>query len=674
MIRVSTERSEAVLNSISPILSSSADTSLRINQQLTQLQRSITETHTLVLNQTSAIRDNVHNHSSIHGTHAPPNPSYQHGRGFIGASSDFHLSQRCVRPSFADRSTKPTHSVPLFFQRECNPDSDTTYEDVMSTATPNPSTILDTSPNFFPELYSTANRLPVSSLLITSSYEESHSFQCTTNFYRLFYLKSPRQWRRLSMSVTVRRSSTYWLAAKLAQDEYSVQDCNYLTGPASIPHSLVTQVQNILSDIQNLEDDFQFCFDLPNDKIIQVCPPRPQACATMTAVQQILVSLDDLNCPWYLDAEVLQIAMVEPPSRFVSCVNGTLVYETKFARSIPSCEFLYNIEVLRAMDKTAGFAKLVGVVVGPCKRTLKSYLIEFPRQRWSLLSDTLAEGRQVSWDRREKWARQMIEAVANAHARGLVFGTLYYRRMACLVDNSDRLWFWRFEKKFKLGYTLGCHYPPEFSYFREMSQGITEAECPNITPKTDIYHLGMALWFIAEGFPIKEPSPVCMRAKCSERIGSPCDESHIDPVALPPLSKSVPGYYRDVVEACRAEDPIHKPAAWRLLSHFPTIQSPEERDVRLPQSMCVDLDSFHKGTLEFKFCDHCKRRVDALFFHCNICEVGDFDMCELCYMEGLHCYNVRHLLVELQYKNHLVRPRRYHSVADRMLNREVTEL
>jgi serine/threonine protein kinase len=309
-----------------------------------------------------------------------------------------------------------------------------------------------------------------------------------------------------------------------------------------------------------------------------------------------------------------------------------LVYEIKFARSLLSYEHLYNIQLLRCMDDVPGFAKLVSVVINTSGNYLKSYLIGFPGMNSLFLSNEVVQGRLIPWKRREKLARQLVEAVRQVHFKGFVMGGLMSSQARILIDSSNCLHFWEFKKKFRMGYRRGCYYPPEFRHYQYLSRSTTEAECPNVTPKTDIFHLGMALWYIAEGFPRGRVSPVCMREGCDTQPSCFCsDESHIDPIVLPSLSESIPQYYRDIVNDCRAEDPNERPAAWRLLDRFPCTSESECSQIQDPEPKNIDLESLLKNFARSAFCDVCRAWIEKSYFHCNVCLSGDFDICLACY-------------------------------------------
>lgn len=263
--------------------------------------------------------------------------------------------------------------------------------------------------------------------------------------------------------------------------------------------------------------------------------------------------MDDIGRPRYLESEVTQLEMISPPNRFASCCKGMLVYENMFTRPVPSPETLYSIRLLHCMKGTPGFAKLVGIVTDKHTTQAKSFLIEFPRARHRL--DHIAQGRPLPWTRRERWARQLLECVSEAHSKGFVIGTLMRYGAPVVIDRTDSILMWHFKSKFPVGNQPNLYYPPEFKHYRYASQATSEADSSDISTKTDLYQLGLLLWLLAKNLPRTHSSPVCMRNKCRNILDSGCDDSHKDPVTLPKLSTHIPQFYKDIVGACRAENP-----------------------------------------------------------------------------------------------------------------------
>ena len=141
--------------------------------------------------------------------------------------------------------------------------------------------------------------------------------------------------------------------------------------------------------------------------------------------------------------------------------------------------------------------------------------------------------------------------------------------------------------------------------------------------------------------------------------------SSAEDAVLPPLPESVPQYYRDIVDLCRAEDPIDRAPAWRLLEMFPPLDEAEEAAREPERAKAFDIDAVKRAFRVQLGCEHCQGPIDSSLFLCNTCHRGGFYMCRACYEEGRHCYEREHLLVELDRGRFQdwTHAGRYHSVA-----------
>lgn len=540
--------------------------------------------------------------------------------------------------------------------------------------------LFELSRNFFPEAYSDHQRLPPHSFVIIRSYEQRIFPEFKVNLYRLLYLRSPRRWCRLNIAITIARSSRYWAATKTSQQQYNPRETIYLGSSAALPYSLHTTLQGSLQG-KDFDEDGILRFSLIDNKIMeQECQIRVCSLATIGLPSSndagALAFLDDLGCPRYYENEITQIEVHDPPNGFVSCFKGTLVYEIKSACPSPSAELLYNIRVLHRMAGRSSFPEIVGVIVDRTGRYLKSYFFEFPMARRSL--DHTLGSHCIPWERREKWAKQLIEGISQINSQGFVVGTLFSGRSPLLVDDADSLLFWHFRSSFHAG-SIGTSYPPEFCLDTAHSHRIMkEDKCLKLTSKTDIFHLGALLWLIAENSTMNNASPACIRERCNEQGCR--DKSHWNPILLPKLPESIPKYYREMVDACRARDPSNRPAAWRLLKLFPLLLSestplPELRNQGHLNTRNVDLSVMGGSLMGMVNCDLCrKRNLQLPFFHCNVCETGYFDLCWECYESGVHCEDNDHLLVEIVKVGNLIRPGRYHSSVRSTGKREVIKI
>ena len=343
-----------------------------------------------------------------------------------------------------------------------------------------------------------------------------------------------------------------------------------------------------------------------------------------------------------------------------------------FTRPVLGQETLYNIRLLHCMRGTPGFAKLIGVVTDNYITQAKSLLIEFPRARYRL--DYIAQSRPLPWTCRERWARQLLECVSEAHSKGFVIGTWMRCGIPVLIKRTDSILMWQFQSKFRMGLSFDLYYPPEFQHYRYASLATSEADSGNVTTKTDLYHLGLVLWLLAENLPRTHNSPVCMRKKCRNILKYQCDDSHRNPIVLPELSADIPRYYKDIVSACWAENPKDRLCARTLLKWFPPLRPYEHLSDGNSETLNVELIATGNSLSKRLACDICRLLCGKVFFHSSVCCMGNFDICDQCYKSGAHCFDGEHLLVQHRKIGSWTVPWKYHSSVNDSGTREITEL
>ena len=532
---------------------------------------------------------------------------------------------------------------------------------------------------FFPETYTNNECFPVSSFFVSSFHEVNCTRESRTNLYRISYLMAPRQWCWLNVLITIHRSSSYWAFTQLTPEEWRIRDTSHVGAWASLPPLLSKQVQRLLPKPNDFGEDAAVRFysegqDLRRTHMAKSLAPSLALAAGTSEHLEALAFLNDLGCPRYFESELSQIAVIEPPYWFATWVRGSVACEIRFSLSVSSPDLPYEIQLLCCMKGHPRFAKFIGIVTNAAGTQLKGYLFEPPRTNVRGL--VMGERREIPWQRREKLARQIIKAVRHVHSEGLVVGSLAAScRKSTAIDSFDQVRLLRFKRKLILGHTLNCYDPPEFYHLRYESKSTREAEAPDLTPKTDIFQLGLVLWFLAEGIRPERRSPFCIRKRCLQ-FRDRCRESHRDPVALPALRPDVPQYYKDIVKMCRAEDPYTRPTAWRLLELFPSQEHNDCKGKENPLRERMDIGSVFDFNLGSASCDHCGCSINASLFHCNICSVGDWDVCLRCYESGLHYKEPGHWMVEVErlqaqyYKS----SGRHHSNRKDSGTREIVEL
>jgi hypothetical protein len=108
------------------------------------------------------------------------------------------------------------------------------------------------------------------------------------------------------------------------------------------------KIQEVLLEAEDFDENADLQFSLSDQDSIQKQYHEsqidlfPTNTESSNACQEILIYLDNLGCARYFENEVTQIEMLDPLSRFAACIDGMLVYETKFASSVPSSELFYK--------------------------------------------------------------------------------------------------------------------------------------------------------------------------------------------------------------------------------------------------------------------------------------------------------------------------------------------
>ena len=221
----------------------SQETACSIDKRLQDIQKAVADTQNVILSQNNAVhcilqsvscsherQSNISANALALPKHKPWTPPSVSLRVLPGGSRYGGIQSQ----SHAAGEVFPDHNDPSE-QRE----------------PPEPQTLFEMSANFYPEVYTTDQRLPPSCLVVISSFEEHLVQDSKRNLYRLFYQKSPRQWCRIDLSIKIPRRSKYWAASKTTQNEYKTMETK--PGYAPLPYSLISQIQPVLLSLTSVE-------------------------------------------------------------------------------------------------------------------------------------------------------------------------------------------------------------------------------------------------------------------------------------------------------------------------------------------------------------------------------------------------------------------------------------
>ena len=510
---------------------------------------------------------------------------------------------------------------------------------------------MDNFIHLYPEKLSVENLLPEGTMLIISAFEGLRTCDTKTNIYSVFFFRQERRWCRIDIVLRISLNSKFWTVTSVSPQLYETVETLTLVGDSKMPKSLLASMQKYLDGL-DLVDDCTVAVDLSgNDELRQMHgltePIESPSLELRGTWIGALNFLDDLGCRLIEERAVVQIGMQDPPHRFISFFDGTVVLETRFASDSPRPEHLYTIQILNALGGSPFISGFYGVVIDSASKRLKGYLTEWADEKENL--EFVASNPDISWTQREQWARQLLIAVQAIHSKGWVVGTLIRNPMPIVVRRTNTVQLWSFKRTFQMGYTGGSYYPPEHCHLRWASRAISDADSTVISSKADVFHLGLLLWLLAENAPRTNNSPFCIREKCNLKPHGCQNPDHFDPVTLPKLPSTVPQYYRDMVDRFRAENPSDRPPAWSVLECFPQVDLHNRIDCGESKRGSLNLDHIRRRNYGSVSCDGCRKRHIGFntFYHCAVCDFGDFEICDTCFDSGLHCLDGKHFLAKV---------------------------
>lgn len=363
----------------------------------------------------------------------------------------------------------------------------------------------------------------------------SMHFKDRSNREKFFvtYAETPTHWRRVTISLDYRDAPRNSLEAELQHTQYQRD-----------------KSAKIYEAIRDSLPDIQFYDTVTNLKLATE-HERLHVHVTEDVNEVIhfpsVSAIGHLDCPRFKEKDVV----------FDSHLSG-FVYkvdvrgEVYIKKEIPGPdtveEFLYEVNALHRLEGSKSVIKFGGVITDNEGRQLKGLLISYAEQ--GALVDVLYDGRgELSWRRRERWAKQIVQGLSEIHEAGYVQGDFTLSNI--VIDEDDEAKIIDINRR---GCPVGWE-PPEIAALIASKQRISMY----IGVKSDIFQLGMVLWAIA----------------------TQQDEPEIQPKPLTLTSASgVPKYYRDLVDTCLSHDPRHRRNTSYLLDMFPCLEEIDHRDER----------------------------------------------------------------------------------------------
>lgn len=313
-------------------------------------------------------------------------------------------------------------------------------------------------------------------------------------------------------------------------------------------------------------------------------------------------------------------------------------------------EIMYELLSLHSLRGSSGFTPFIGIVFNGTSGIAQGYLCSVPvyRQLLAVLRKAAQLKNPIGRERGEKWCRQLVEAVSEAHTKGITIGILGEEvRDGVGLDEFDNVILYRPKTTFNYNSSRVYLLPPEDKPF-----ATTEIVFP-ARFETDIYQLGLYLWNIW-----KLIYPCSVQPGTISRSTNNGEASYVK--ELLSQGSQVPQYLYEIIIACGTENPHKRPSALKLLSLIPR----DDGDIfkkggceqLVSSSISLDKSQVHKPLENLEqiyeknkatvICDRCREETSKHHFTCDGCHKGDFDLCMSCFSKTYHCENTQHLLSE----------------------------
>lgn len=534
---------------------------------------------------------------------------------------------------------------------------------------PDPAGMLERSAKFYAESYTVETAVP--EVIITAMYETAFTRTANVNLYKLLYLREPRRWSIINVSIEVPRGSRFERFMQLSNQKFPHQNPRYAF---RMPINLLRELTRVLHSLNNIQADSHVHVNIVDTcgspllvlNIESTTPCTEPSPVDVSAEAIIVEEFYHMGCPFVDERDVVRLAVIELPGRYSACLRGQHVQEIVSTERPPSPTYLYNIELLHRLKGETGFTRLVGIVVDSCTGYLKSYLLVWPDNEYEpLLHRASNPGLPHSWPHVEKWSRQLLERLHAVHAVGGVVGSLRFPCPPVFVDENDDLYLWYFDTRVVVSPLASPFYPPEFRYLAERWQrNVLVSEESLVTPAYDIYQCGQLLWMLATAFASHGKTALSIKEEFYSwpRVGQ--TKLRFGPTPLPRLSSSIPSWFQDVVDDCCAE--TLRPSCNDILKRFPSACNRANLIPKLQRQPSVSREASMRACLiGISLCNICRGRISKLMYSCTICDGGDFDICAKCFARGEHCEDRDHDLVECDVQWHVMpKTTRYHSCPD----------
>ena len=509
-----------------------------------------------------------------------------------------------------------------------------------------PNYLLETSPSFYPEQFDTAfpdRMMSISAILPLPSHPR-------TQRYFITFQEKARKWQRVIIVATFENFRDP--SAMIQVSAVANLRLNWRT----IPELLKRPLQKLVREIENFGSVTNVFVNLRENENGQIVADMTRVHKAenmlerhMSNENKMLQDIEHLGCPQFVESQVIFRAQLSC-YRYKVWVGDRDFTECKIPLASAGLQddnlfddFTDEVKRLTSLRGCRGIVQFLGVILDDSRRHIKGYLYEAPIIPILTLLIGLAnkESNTIPWAVRESWIGQIVAAMSNVHAKGLVIGALNNKRISIRADGTVVLDL--SECSYRQLSTQRDRLPPEL-----WRMNFDTCTIPRSTPlnfQTDVFQLGYSIWLIAEHQP-HAWGYYCTRAACTNVPRYQCTASHMEPTELPPCSVGIPSYINDLIAASRSPKPEDRPSASWLSTLFPPIDVESQESLEdYMKAAIIDYSSL--SAMIGTWCSECGVLTTDAHYHCSICDSDDFDLCPTCYTQGIRCRNLTHHLVKM---------------------------
>jgi hypothetical protein len=205
------------------------------------------------------------------------------------------------------------------------------------------------------------------------------------------------------------------------------------------PYLVQSQLETMLEKTQLYESVTNISIELQLSKTGDVTFDQERStiiedveAAAATETSRHIEEIEQRGIPHYVESQVVVLSRIRTALYLVLVENQPCIQRNSpFSGGTTSDrklvdEFIVDMKLLQMVQGCPGVAEFVGVVVNDNRTQLCSYLVRYPEAGLfgELLEAPTSSGLSISWERRERWIRQIITAVAEIHKRGVIIGCL----------------------------------------------------------------------------------------------------------------------------------------------------------------------------------------------------------------------------------------------------------